>query len=597
MRLPMTLSSVSALAALALGLFPVLTAGQECPEGRISSIQVVILDVFDLNEFREGSFPRAIFRTANKIHINTSESYILSELFFEEGDCFDPFLLEESARVLRSRVFVKWAEISSERQPDGDAAVHVQVQDDWTLKLGLGLSFDEGINLEELLLKENNLLGRGMTVALSRVQAREVLENSVEFGAARLFGTSWSFDGSGGKTRQGPFVEETLSFPFTSEVSRFAFTQELDLREDYFPYSTSGVENPTHVLLPYKRQFGRLTFGRRFGEPGNLWVLGGGLSRESLEFPEGPDGVRIVLDEKFGDLQPATETEIEAVQGQTGPLSATRLNVFAGFRNIDFVLREGLDAVLAPQDVKVGTEVTVSLNPSLPVLAKKADAEDLHAGIDFFWSAVPGPWVLSTEAKAEGRYVRNGEGAQEGWRDIVSEVDLKAYFKPGELDGHTLVGRLSAARSWHMDRPFQLTAGGREGVRGYSQDAFPGGRRLLLSLEDRFPIVNTEIVDAGMVFFGDVGRVWGQDVPYGVNSGWRSSLGVGIRANLPGGAIRTMRADLTLPLSGDRETHGVYFRFYTEVGGLLQTPKRPSQVERSRWSGIDTNQTVSRRSG
>jgi hypothetical protein len=597
MKLSRAFARMVAWVVVVVGASPALISGQDCPEGRISSIQVVSLDVFDLNEFKEGSFPRGVFRTANRIHINTAESYILSELFFEEGDCFDPFLLEESARVLRSRVFIKWAEITSEPQPDGGIAVHVQVQDDWTLKLGLGLSFDEGINLEELLLKENNLLGLGMTVALSRVQAREILENSIEFGAARLFGTSWAFDGSGGKTRQGPFVEEKLSLPFTSETSRFAFTQELDLREDYFPYSTSGVENPTHVLLPYKRQFGRLTFAWRFGDPGNLWLLGGGLSRESLEFPEGPEGVRIVLDEKFGDLLPATETEIEAVQGQTEPLSATRLNVFGGFRNIDFVLREGLDAVLAPQDVKVGTEVTVSINPSLPVLGKKADAEDLHAGLDFFWSAVPGPWVLSTEAKAGGRYVRNGEGTPEGWRDIVSEVDVKAYFKPGKVEGHTLVGRLSAARSWHMDRPFQLTAGGREGVRGYSQDAFPGGRRLLLSLEDRFPIVNREIVDAGLVFFGDVGRVWGQDVPYGVNSGWRSSLGVGIRANLPGGAIRTMRADLTLPLSGDRDTHGVYFRFYTEVGGLLQLPKRPSQVERSRWSGIDTNQTVSRRSG
>jgi hypothetical protein len=55
-----------------------------------------------------------------------------------------------------------------------------------------------------------------------------------------------------------------------------------------------------------------------------------------------------------------------------------------------------------------------------------------------------------------------------------------------------------------------------------------------------------------------------------------------------------MRADFTLPLSGDRDTHGVYFRFYAELGGLLQVPKRPSQFERSRWSGIDTDLTVSR---
>jgi len=54
---------------------------------------------------------------------------------------------------------------------------------------------------------------------------------------------------------------------------------------------------------------------------------------------------------------------------------------------------------------------------------------------------------------------------------------------------------------------------------------------------------------------------------------------------------------LMLPLSGDRDTDGVYFRFYTEIGGLLQFPKRPGQVERSRWSGIETDHTLSRRPG
>ena len=54
---------------------------------------------------------------------------------------------------------------------------------------------------------------------------------------------------------------------------------------------------------------------------------------------------------------------------------------------------------------------------------------------------------------------------------------------------------------------------------------------------------------------------------------------------------------LMLPLSGDRDTDGVYFRFYTEIGGLLQFPKRPGQVARSRWSGIETDHTLSRRPG
>jgi hypothetical protein len=588
------LSMTPLLMALGVGLIPGSAEAQECAEGQINSVEVQRIDVFDLSEFGEDSFARSVFRTANHLHINTSETYIRNELLFEEGSCYDPFLLEESARILRTRIFVKWAEVTGTREPDGDVAVQVRVQDDWSLKLGLGLSFDEGFRLEQLLLQENNLLGTGMTVGVARVQAREVLENYGKFEAPRLFGTDWSFAGTAGATRLGPFVEEEFSFPFTGELSRWAFTEKFEYREDYFSYTTSGVGNPTHVMAPYLRRFAQLTLARRFGEPGRLWVLGGGLSREGLTFPEGPEGIRIVEDERFKDLLPATDAEIQEVSRQTTPLRATRFNLFAGFRNVDFVLRNGLDAVMARQDVQVGSEVTVSVNPALPVLASDGDAEDVYTEARAFWAAASGPWILEVKAQFSGRYVWDAEVTKEGWRDVLSEVDLKGFHRFSESGGHTLFVRAAGARTWSMDRPFQLTAGGREGVRGYSEDAFPGGRRLLFSLEDRFPVISSEILDGGLAFFGDVGRVWGQDVPYGVNSGWRSSVGVGFRVNLPGEALRTSRFDFTLPLSGARDAHGVYFRFYAELGGLLQAPKRPGQVDRSRWSGIDTDLTVSR---
>ena len=49
---------------------PIGGAAQQCPDGLISAIEIERLDVFELQEF-------------------------------EEGDCFDPFLLEESATIGR----------------------------------------------------------------------------------------------------------------------------------------------------------------------------------------------------------------------------------------------------------------------------------------------------------------------------------------------------------------------------------------------------------------------------------------------------------------------------------------------------------------
>ncbi|MCK5649767.1 MAG: hypothetical protein KAJ42_00250, partial [Gemmatimonadetes bacterium] len=87
---------------LAASINPIGGAAQECPAGRISTIEIERLEVFELQDFEEGSLFRGVFRAANKVHWNTSESYIRSDLLFEEGDCLDPFLLEESARILRS---------------------------------------------------------------------------------------------------------------------------------------------------------------------------------------------------------------------------------------------------------------------------------------------------------------------------------------------------------------------------------------------------------------------------------------------------------------------------------------------------------------
>ena len=582
---------------LATCVTPIVGVAQQCPAGVISTIEVERLEVFDPDQAAGRGVVNTLFRLANKIHINTKESYIRSDLLFEEGDCYDPFLIEESGRKLRARPFIKWAEVNIQTQHDGNVAVHVQVQDDWTLKLGLGVSFDEGLNFEELLLKQTNVAGRGLEVALARAQDREVLENSLTLRATRLLGTSWTADAQGGSTRYGNFVEGELAYPFYTELSKVGFQGSVMWREDYFPYTTSGVENPTHVLLPLKIQYFQLTWGHRFGDPGNLWVVGGGLSREDLEFPEGAEGLMNVLDGEYGDLVPATEAEIEEVRGHASPFAATRLNVFGGFRKISYVLRERLDRVLAAQDIKVGTEVTLSVNPSIPWISQAGDAEDIHGRFDFFWGAARGRWVFATTVTGDGRYAFQAEGVPDGWRDIVTEADLKAYVRPSEGSKHTLFTRISAARSWNMDRPFQLTGGGREGVRGYSIDAFPGGRRFLVTFEDRFPIFHGEALDAGLAFFGDLGKVWGQDVPYGVDSGWRPALGVGLRLNFPAGGIRTTRVDFTLPLSSAEERQAVYFRVYAELGGIMQLRKRRGQVERSRWSGIDTDLTTTRTTG
>ena len=51
--------------------------------------------------------------------------------------------------------------------------------------------------------------------------------------------------------------------------------------------------------------------------------------------------------------------------------------------------------------------------------------------------------------------------------------------------------------------------------------------------------------------FVDVGRIWPGDAPFGSESGWRASIGAGIRANFPAGGHNSFRIDAAFPVGRD----------------------------------------------
>lgn len=576
--------------AAIVSLFAAPARAQVCPDGEISQIVFERLDVFDTpDQPPPEAFP---LRAGNAIHMRTTESFIRGDLLFEVGDCYQPFLASESERILRSRSIIKEASITSERLADNTVLVRVRTQDDWSLTLSIGISFDEGFKFEGIGVSENNFLGRGVSLGVTRSTDRESRELGGRLGATRALGTPFTLSVASGETRVGPFVDERLERPFLSELGRFALRQEFSFREDYFAYALGEPDGTTHVLLPHERMAASLTVTFRTGGPGGLWLFGGGFSRHALDYAPGLPSLEVVVDDDFDAPVMASDAERLAIARQTAPLSATRVDAIVGFRRVSFVVRDGLDGVRAAQDVKVGAEGVLTMGRSIGLLGQPEDANDLYTRFDLFAGAAPGAIVLNGDAFLEGRRGM-GDGPSAGsWRDVVAQIDGRLYWKPLARSGHTVFARMKAAGAWSMDRPFQLTGGGREGVRGYSRDAYPGGRRLLMTIEDRSVLLTRTALDLGLALFADVGRVWAGDVPYGVDSGWRASVGLGFRVSLPGGTVRATRFDFTLPISGDRERQGVYFRFYTELGALTRSLNRRGQVERSRWTGIDADLTA-----
>jgi hypothetical protein len=571
---------------------PAAAHAQACEAGTISEIRFERLKPFLAEATAEDASAGWLFRGMNSIHARTRESTIRWEIHFVEGDCFDPALIEESGRALRSLPYLVEASVESERLADGTHRVSIRTLDAWALTLGVAFSFDGGVAITGISANAKNILGTGVQAGVFRNVFRERSRVGVLGRQPNLFGTRVDVALHGGSTRSGDYVSESLFRPFAGEVGTNAFRQGAAKRDDYFLYTLDDAVGFQQAYVRFEAEQYEATFQHRFGdEVGMRFLAGLGVSRESIRFPFNVGGVQVVANNDFDNPLPAPDEVVTTLSPQMRSHATNRVNFTLGVRSLRFRNRRGFDAMSASQDVILGTDLTVTVAPGVPI--GDDNTNDLLTRIQGSFGADGARAYLRVDGDFQARRVSSDlNGGATGWRDIMYEINASAYWsQTGET---SLFGRALYTAGYSLDRPFQLTVGGRESVRAYNEDAYPGARRLLATLEQRTPLPgwSTGFADLGFAFFADAGRVMPGSVPYGVDSGWKVGVGAGLRIGLPKGAQNVLRIDLGLPLSGDRDTKGVTFRIYTELFGLLDRRAWPTQTQRSYWYGIDPDLTT-----
>ncbi|MDX1567189.1 MAG: BamA/TamA family outer membrane protein [Longimicrobiales bacterium] len=582
-------------ASAGLGL-PVDLVAQEqpCGTGIISDIFIDNHSVFDTSEIDGDDSFQWAYELANTLHYDTRSSFVRSELLFAEGDCLDPFLLQESERILRNYDFLAEVDIAETRQANGTYHVVVDTRDEWTTKASLGVAFEDGFRFEGVELTEENVAGRGILANVHYRERREVRDLGGELWVPRIAATRTNLSLTLGRTRIGTFFSQGLFYPFVGEVGLAAGKQTYARRETLFPYAVPSDSSVFNVLLPYEEEAIEVTGAARLGEPGNLTIFGVGLLRESMLFPGFPGSVEMSEGGNYSAASPADSARTAALDPHIRPLTIFRLNFLLGQRNVRFVQRRGLDALDGVQDVQLGTEVALTLGRAVGDLGSgsRAAPDDLYARFYGFGGWAPGDFLLAINTDVEGRVLlRDDQPGDATLRDLLGEVDLYGYWQPDGPGGRTLFGRISGAGGWEVRRPYQLTLGGRTGVRGYRELDFPGARRVVLTVEDRRPYSwpLPELMDFGTTLFADVGRIWSGDVPFGQTSAWQASVGAGLRLGFPTGTRSVFRIDLALPVTGPRAWSSPVFRMsLREVIGLIRG-FRDEEVVRSRRPAVGTD--------
>jgi hypothetical protein len=533
--------------------------GRTCEAGAISGINVVRGSVFDPDSTNIGVLAWT-YRLMNVVHIRTQESFIRREILLREGQCFDEFLATESERLLESYSFLTNARVTSQADGGGGRLVTVSAQDEWSTQVDVGVTYDGGPNLEKFEVTEENFLGQGIFAEFTHRSRLETRTQSVRVSTPRLFGrTDASIEV--GRDRPGSFFNQYIRYPFIGETGRFSIRQGYSRGTSFYSYGTPAGDLLSQVVAPQFREVIEFSAAQRFGGRGRSVIAGLTLSRDVTRFGV----IEAASDDNLDNLVPYPGGIPSSLARQVEERAGTRVWLHLGARQIRFQEYFGIDALrdrlLVGHGYFLGASVGRGFGVLIPDGATGADEFFGRANASF--TAPLGTGILHGGAYLESRRADNG------WEDVLADAELVAYLRNDGLPGQTFFLRASVAGGWDTTMPYQMSLGGREGLRALPEDRYPGGRTARFVFEDRivFPWPPSTL-DLGMTLFAEVGRVWPGDAPFGIDSGWRKGVGAGVRIGFPRRARHAWRADLAFPVDGP-ETSPI-LRITFEVNRLGQ---------------------------
>ncbi|MEX1256499.1 MAG: BamA/TamA family outer membrane protein [Gemmatimonadota bacterium] len=580
-----------ALFAFVLLLVPAfrIEAQEACPEGRVTEVLIENHSIFDPEDLPDEGRLVWAYELANRVHIRTREDFIASEILFSTGGCYDARQVVESARILREFRFIASAEVASFPAEEGNRRVVVSTRDEWTTKVRLGVALGGGIQFSSAAITEENLLGRGITLGLSWADRGGLHElgGTLEVPGVRgsdldaLVGVSHNRGGSSGSV--------TLIRPFVGELIGTAHRQRVFRRQELFAYVLPAGNEISHVTVPDRAQQIELSLARRFGAPGRLYLLGGGVSVERVDVGDGE--IEAIRDGDFSNRIQAGSELTDAIFPQMTSRRAVRMNLLFGARRLEFQTLRGLDAVYGERDVPSGWEATITAGRSVGGAGGGDRPSDLFTGGSLLAGWARPHSVGQLRVGVEGRRLDATEAGPAGWRDVLVETQGTLFLTPEWTGVQSFVFRGAFHGGWRATSPFQITLGGPEGVRGFGDAEFPGGRRVVISIEARLGSPNPfpEFLDLGLTVFGDAGTVWGGDAPFGADSAWKGTLGAGLRVGFPAGSSSVIRFDLAYPVGRGAETGSPILRISAkEWIGVIGDTRNP-QLARSRRSGIQSD--------
>ncbi len=470
----------------------------------IRSITVDAQNVFNPEIPEESG---VVGRWGNRLHIVTREETIRQELLFMEGEPYDPNLIEEAVRHLRTRSYLTEVSIESRFDETAKAAdIIVHTRDQWSLIIGATFGGTSENSTAGLDFGDKNLLGLGQSLNYSFRTDNSGFSHTYGYRDPTLFGSRYDF-----------------WFEHKAVPNELIYNTRLE-RPFY------ALATPEAHGVDYTR--------KSHAEPGwafNSYRLGAYLGR-GIDL----DGavLRTYLRISAGE---------EYVREGTDPIETLRDNkllIAADFLNSphDYAEERYIEKFRQVEDIPLGGRYSVFLGPRLKEFG--STTSDVSA------SLLVTKWhrFFEKDYLYTSLHVAKND---DQFNDNYTDLQLRYYFR--HFPYQSIVGRFQLSTSQSETNRF--TIGGTNGLRGYKADEFTGRNQLIINIEDRIFTYRTffsGIIEPGFVIFTDFANTW-----YNREGDYLTrlygSFGAGLRFALvkaPG--ISLIRVDYGIPMEEKR---------------------------------------------
>lgn len=530
------LPSIKSRATQELILRPADLPSDEQLEREGATIGQVIIDPRQIFDTTDPADDRKLFRLANRLHLETRQKTIASQLLFRAGERYQGRLLEESERILRQSHYLRDAWIRPIAYNNGVVDIEVITRDVWTLNPGFSVGRKGGKNTSGFEIEDKNFLGRGEQLSLGRKSGVDRSSTIFGFSDKQLWGSWWGMDARYADNSDGRTEELSLGRPFYSLDTRWSAGIQLkndrrvdslyDLGEIVDRFQTR--ENVNSVYLGFSR-------GLRNG-----WVRRwtAGFSSERFRFSSMPDASLSLLLPGDRKLQ----------------------YPWVGFELLqdDFRIARNRDQIEKTEDVPLGWRASMRLGYATPSFG--ADRNAL-----IFASELSKGFELDTRQTLLLNSSLTGRLESGSLANTVASATARYYLR--QSPRRLLFVGLSTDIGSNLDLDKRITLGGDTGLRGYPLRYQGGEGNWLFTAEQRF-FTNWypfRLTNVGAAIFFDAGRTWGKN-PMGTPSqGVLKDIGLGLRLGNGRSALgNVIHLDLAFPLDGNTSIDRMQFLIETK---------------------------------